>query len=85
MEQLRAIEQTIFFPMLRRHMIEGMFCDPLHGGNAGMIGWQLVGYPGPQMSYREQIGKQDGEAWQRKPVSLSGMLGRPVTGWEEER
>jgi gluconate 2-dehydrogenase gamma chain len=84
-ERLRAIEQTIFFQMLRRHTIEGMFCDPLHGGNAGMIGWQLVGYPGPQMSYREQIGKQDGEAWKRKPVSLSEVLGRPVAGWEEER
>jgi gluconate 2-dehydrogenase gamma chain len=83
-ERLRAIEQSLIFQMLRRHTIEGMFCDPLHGGNAGMIGWQLVGYPGPLMSYREQIGKQDGEPWQRKPVSLSEMIGRPVAGWEEE-
>ena len=83
-ERLRDIEPTVFFQMLRRHTIEGMFCDPLHGGNTGMIGWQLVGYPGPLMSYREQIGKQDGEPWRRKPVSLSGVLGRPVTGWEEE-
>ena len=84
-ERLHAIEPTLFFQMLRRHTIEGMFCDPLHGGNAGMIGWQLTGYPGPLMSYREQIGKQDGEKWTRKPVSLSEVLGHPVLGWEEEQ
>ena len=84
-ERLHAIEATQFFQMLRHHTIEGMFCDPLHGGNAGMIGWQLIGYPGPLMSYREQIGKQDGTAWKRKPVSLSDLLGHPIAGWEEER
>lgn len=84
-ERLRAIERTMFFQMLRRHTLEGMFCDPLHGGNAGMIGWQLIGYPGPRMSYREEIGKNPGEPWRRKPVSLADMLGRPVAGWEEEQ
>jgi gluconate 2-dehydrogenase gamma chain len=83
--RLRAIEKTAFFQMLRRHTLEGMFCDPLHGGNQGMIGWQMIGYPGPRMSYREEIGKNLGEAWRRKPVSLSEMAGRPVKGWEEEK
>src|SRR5438477_579523 len=83
--KLRAIEKTLFFQMLRRHTLEGMFCDPLHGGNAEMIGWQLIGYPGPRMSYREEIDQHHGEAWRRKPVSLSDMVGHPVTGWEEEK
>jgi len=52
-KKLQALEHTRFFQLLRTHTIEGMFCDPMHGGNAGMIGWQLVGYPGPQMSYRD--------------------------------
>lgn len=84
-EGLRAIERTFFFQMLRRHTIEGMFCDPLHGGNANMIGWQLIGYPGPRMSYRDQIDTNHGKAWRQKPVSLSDVLGRPVAGWEEEK
>jgi len=83
-ERLRALEQTAFFQMLRRHTIEGMFCDPLHGGNADMIGWQLIGYPGPRMSYREEIGRNPGEALRRKPVSLADMVGHPVKGLEEE-
>jgi len=83
--KLRAMEKTPFFQMLRRHTLEGMFSDPLHGGNANMIGWQLIGYPGPRMSYREEIDQHPGEAWRRKPVSLSEMAGHPVVGWEEEK
>ncbi len=56
-KKLTAIEKTRFFQLLRTHTIEGMFSDPMHGGNAGLIGWQLVGYPGPQMSYRNDIDK----------------------------
>src|ERR1041385_297193 len=35
-EALRRIESTLFFSLLRQNTIEGMFCDPMHGGNGGM-------------------------------------------------
>lgn len=84
-ERLRAIESTTFFRMLRTHTIEGMLSDPMHGGNAGLIGWQLIGYPGPRMSFRDQIDKNFGQAWHSKPMSLEQITGHPVKGWEEER
>jgi len=84
-QRLRAIDTTTFFRLLRQHTIEGMFSDPMHGGNAGLIGWQLIGYPGPLMSYRDEIDKSHGLPWRRKPVSLAQVVGRPVTGWEEEK
>lgn len=83
-QKLRAIEKTTFFVMLRRHTIEGMFSDPMHGGNAGLIGWQLIGFPGPLMSYRDEIDKAHGQPWRRKPQSLAQVTGRNVKGWEEE-
>ena len=83
-ERLKAIEKTYFFQLLRQHTIEGMFCDPMHGGNAGLIGWQMLGYPGPQMSYREQIGKWNGVAYRPTPQSLEQILGYPVKAWEDE-
>jgi gluconate 2-dehydrogenase gamma chain len=73
--QLEAIQTTAFFELLRTHTIEGMFCDPLHGGNAGMVGWQMIGYPGPSMTHRIDIG----------PMSLEQMVGHPVKGWEDEQ
>jgi gluconate 2-dehydrogenase gamma chain len=72
--------------MLRTHTIEGMFSDPMHGGNSGLIGWQLIGYPGPLMSYRDAIDQNYEEPFQtKKPVSLEQALGYAVKGWEEER
>jgi gluconate 2-dehydrogenase gamma chain len=82
-ERLKAIEKTHFFQMLRRHTIEGMFCDPMHGGNVDLIGWQMLGYPGPQMSYRNEIGKYNGVAYRPEPRSLSQILGYPVKPWED--
>jgi gluconate 2-dehydrogenase gamma chain len=83
-ERLKAIEKTHFFQMLRQHTIEGMFCDPMHGGNADLIGWQMLGYPGPQMSYRGQIGHYNGVAFRPKPQSLEQILGYKVKPWEDE-
>jgi gluconate 2-dehydrogenase gamma chain len=84
-QRLRAIQTSMFFRLLRQHTLEGMFSDPMHGGNAGLIGWQLIGYPGPLMSYRDEIGKNYGKPRNRKPVGLSQVLGRQVLGWEEEK
>jgi hypothetical protein len=56
----------------------------MHGGNANLIGWQMLGYPGPQMSYREEIGKHNGVAYRIKPQSLEQILGYPVKPWEDE-
>jgi gluconate 2-dehydrogenase gamma chain len=83
-ERLRAIEKSNFFQLLRQHTIEGMFCDPMHGGNADLIGWQMLGYPGPQMSYRAQIGQYNGVAYRPKPQSLEQLLGYRVKPWEDE-
>jgi gluconate 2-dehydrogenase gamma chain len=47
---LAAIEDTPFFGMLRTHTIQGTFCDPVYGGNAGFVGWDLVGYPGVRLN-----------------------------------
>ncbi|MGQ0569287.1 MAG: gluconate 2-dehydrogenase subunit 3 family protein [Armatimonadota bacterium] len=33
------------------HTMEGVFSDPIHGGNRGFAGWKVVGYPGPQYAY----------------------------------
>ena len=40
-----------FFEMLRTHTLEGLFGDPAHGGNRGLLGWRLLGYLGPQPGY----------------------------------
>jgi len=43
-----------FFSSLRDHTIEGMFSDPVHGGNRNVAGWRLLGYLGPQPGYSHE-------------------------------
>jgi gluconate 2-dehydrogenase gamma chain len=38
--------QGTFFSVLLQHTREGMFGDPLYGGNRNFIGWNLIRYPG---------------------------------------
>ena len=77
-KQLRQIESSHFFSVLRQNTIEGMFCDPMHGGNVDMVGWQLVGFPGPRMSNRAEVAQHFGEAYRPKPVSLEQVIGQKI-------
>jgi gluconate 2-dehydrogenase gamma chain len=42
-----------FFNTLRTHTMEGMFADPVYGGNKDFAGWRLVGFPGAQPIFLE--------------------------------
>ena len=82
---LQGIEHTFFFSLLRTHTIEGVFCDPIHGGNKDMIGWQLIGFPGPRISNFNDVDKHYGEAFRPKPASLVQIYGSGYRPMEEER
>jgi gluconate 2-dehydrogenase gamma chain len=61
-EVLRAVERgeasdftwptaQAFFNTLWTHTIEGMFADPVYGGNRDFAGWRLVEFDGAQSRY----------------------------------
>jgi gluconate 2-dehydrogenase gamma chain len=57
-----------FFTTLRTHTIEGMFADPIYGGNRDFAGWRLIGFPGAQFGYTaKDIDSK--EAYSRTPVT----------------
>ena len=61
-----------FFTQLRNDTIEGMFSDPMYGGNHDMIGWKLIGYPGAQRFYTpDDIKNPD---FRRDPQNLAQLL-----------
>ena len=37
----------LLFGQLLQNTHEGFFSDPQHGGNRGLVGWKLVGFPAP--------------------------------------
>lgn len=46
------------FAVVREHTFEGMFCDPVYGGNRHTVGWKLVGFPGVQWGYTAEQMKE---------------------------
>jgi gluconate 2-dehydrogenase gamma chain len=77
-ETIAAIEQgnapefrwppaQLFFRTVRTHTMEGMFADPIYGGNKEFAGWRLVGFPGaqPQFTQEDMLSK---EAFKREPI-----------------
>lgn len=56
-----------FFNTLRTHTMEGMFADPIYGGNKDFAGWQLVGFPGAQAAFTA-ADMQSKEAFTREPM-----------------
>jgi gluconate 2-dehydrogenase gamma chain len=56
-----------FFNTVRKHTLEGMFADPIYGGNKDFAGWVLVGFPGAQMMFTaEDMASK--EAFTREPI-----------------
>jgi gluconate 2-dehydrogenase gamma chain len=47
---LTPLQNTPFFGLVRGHTLQGTFCDPIYGGNANFVGWDLIGYPGVRLS-----------------------------------
>jgi gluconate 2-dehydrogenase gamma chain len=41
-------EDLSFFDMLVFHTRQGFYSDPAYGGNANRVGWDVIGYPGPE-------------------------------------
>jgi gluconate 2-dehydrogenase gamma chain len=62
---IRALEQgkatgftwptpQAFFNTVRTHTMEGLFADPVYGGNKNFEGWRQVSFPGGQPTFSEQ-------------------------------
>ena len=67
-----------FFDTVRTHTIEGMFADPVYGGNKDFAGWRLVGFPGGQAVYTPGD-LQNREAFTRAPmIGLQSQAGSPA-------
>jgi len=56
-----------FFNTVRTHTMEGMFADPIYGGNRDFGGWRLIGFPGAQPMFT-QADMESTQAFTREPM-----------------
>jgi gluconate 2-dehydrogenase gamma chain len=57
-----------FFNVVRTHTMEGMFADPIYGGNHDFAGWRLVGFPGAQGNFTA-TDLQNRQSFGRAPIT----------------
>jgi gluconate 2-dehydrogenase gamma chain len=74
-----GLSSSTFFQVVLEHMREGMFGDPMYGGNRNFAGWDLIGYPGVQLVYTAE---QQAIGTHVKPAHASATTfgGHPYNG-----
>src|SRR5690625_4877656 len=67
--EMKSVSSASFFDLLRMSVIEGVYADPLYGGNRNMEGWRMREYPGAVASYLDVIDSD--EFVEMNPISLT--------------
>lgn len=67
--KLEGIDGLGVFNLFVQSVREGFFADPIYGGNKGMAGWKMLGFPGARYDYRPYIARR-GEQLNLAPISL---------------
>jgi gluconate 2-dehydrogenase gamma chain len=62
-----------FWTTLYQSVMEGMFSDPIYGGNRNKAGWRLIGFPGAIAVHRENVEKYRDKKFPADPISISDM------------
>ena len=65
-----AVPAKMFFNLLLQNTKEGFFCDPIHGGNKGMVGWTMIGFPGARADFMDWVERN--EQYPFPAVSIRG-------------
>jgi gluconate 2-dehydrogenase gamma chain len=63
----------VFFGMLYQNVMEGMFSDPIYGGNRNKAGWKMIGFPGVIAVHAQNIEKYRDKKYVANPVSIADM------------
>ena len=68
---LQTVDAKAYFQLLLQNTFEGFWCDPIYGGNRGMVGWKLIGFPGARYDHSPYV-SEHGKPYPLPPVGISG-------------
>ena len=63
----------VFFATLYANVMEGMFSDPIYGGNRGKAGWKMIGFPGVIAVHHQNVEKYRDKKYSVDPVGIADM------------
>jgi gluconate 2-dehydrogenase gamma chain len=62
-----------FWTVAYQTVMEGMFSDPIYGGNRNKIGWRMIGFPGVIAVHREHVVQYLDKPFPIDPLSIADM------------
>jgi gluconate 2-dehydrogenase gamma chain len=62
-----------FWTTLYQTVMEGMFSDPIYGGNRNKAGWKMLGFPGAIAVHREDIVKYRDKEFPINPLGIADL------------
>jgi gluconate 2-dehydrogenase gamma chain len=63
----------VFWSTLYQTVVEGMYSDPIYGGNRDKAGWAIIGFPGVIAVHRDHVETYRGKPFPNKPVGIADM------------
>jgi gluconate 2-dehydrogenase gamma chain len=75
MEEFEEISSQTFFMFVRQNVIEGLFSDPIYGGNRDHDGWRWLGFPGDPDAYGDPYTDRIDRPGDVYAVEPRGLLG----------
>jgi gluconate 2-dehydrogenase gamma chain len=68
-----GLPARLFWATLYQTVIEGMYSDPIYGGNRNKAGWAIIGFPGVIAVHRDHVEQYRGKPFPNKPLGISDM------------
>ncbi len=65
------IDAKHYFSLLYQLVIEGMFSDPIYGGNADKAAWKMIGFPGVIATHTRNIVTFKNKPFPHTPLSIA--------------
>lgn len=68
-----GVPAATYFAQLLQLFYEGMFADPIYGGNRDKMGWKLIGYPGVNTTNKLNIVKFRNKPYRPAPLGIADL------------
>jgi gluconate 2-dehydrogenase gamma chain len=69
-----GLPARLFFDVIYQTVMEGLFADPIYGGNRDKAAWKMIGFPGVMANNAQNIRTyNDGRRFPAKPTSIADM------------
>ncbi len=64
---------AVFFGVVYQTVMEGMFADPIYGGNRDKAGWRMVGFPGVIATHQRNIVTYKNKRYPVEPLGIADV------------